>query len=162
MVADIDKKTMIKWIITVSIPLSILMIGTNEVFTYEVKMFLFVTTLGILLAAFELMELMAIAMVFLIGYVMLKVASFEVVLAGWIGTVPLNVVGGYLLACTLDRIGLLRRIAYWCILRTGGSYYGLLYGVFAAGVVINAITGGNAWIIMAAFTFGLCLSLIHI
>jgi len=56
----------------------------------------------------------------------------------------------------MDRIGLLKRIAYWCILKVGGSYYGLLYGVLIAGCVLNTATGGNAWVIMAAFTFGLC------
>jgi len=32
----------------------------------------------------------------------------------------------------------------------------VLYGVLIAGCVLNTATGGNAWVIMAAFTFGLC------
>lgn len=74
----------------------------------------------------------------------------------WLGTTPMVVIGGYMIANVMDRIGLLKRIAYWCILRVGGSYYGLLYGVLIAGCVLNTATGGNAWVIMAAFTFGLC------
>lgn len=158
MSTSIDKKLLLKWAIAIIVPLCFLIPETTELYTQETKMFLLVTSLGIFLAAFELMSLMAIAMVFPIGYIMLKVASFDVVLAGWTNTVPLNVVGGYLLANVLDRIGLLKRIAYRCLLLTGGSYYGLLYGVFIAGLVINTITGGNAWIIMAAFTLGLCKS----
>ena len=80
----------------------------------------------------------------------------EVAYSAWHQTMPMVVIGGYLIANVLDRIGLLRRIAYWCILRVGGSYYGLLFGILIAGTILNTATGGNAWVIMAAFTFGLC------
>lgn len=56
----------------------------------------------------------------------------------------------------LDRVGLLNRVAYWCVLKVGGSYYGMLYGIFIVGCILSVATGGNAWIIMAAFVFGIC------
>ena len=153
---QVSKGTIVKWIISLGIPLMLLLFPTNETYTYEVKMFLLVTSLGILLVAFELIDLMAVSMMFPIGYMVTGLVPMEVAYSAWHQTMPMVVIGGYLIANVLDRIGLLRRIAYWCILRVGGSYYGLLYGILIAGTILNTATGGNAWVIMAAFTFGLC------
>ena len=128
----------------------------GEIYTPEIKKFLFVTALGILLVAFELVDLMAVSMMFPVGYILFGLAPNASAYGAWLGTTPLVVIGGYMIANVMDRIGLLKRIAYWCILKVGGSYYGLLYGVLIAGCILNTATGGNAWVIMAAFTFGLC------
>ena len=32
-----------------------------------------------------------------------------------------------------------------------------MYSVFVVGCILNTVTGGNAWVMMAAFTFGLCM-----
>ena len=128
----------------------------NEIYSPEVKKFLFVTALGILLVAFELIDLMAVSMMFPIGYILFGLAPMDSAYGAWLGTTPMVVIGGYMIANVMDRIGLLKRIAYKCILLVGGSYYGLLFGVLIAGCILNTATGGNAWVIMAAFTFGLC------
>ena len=153
---QVSKGTIFKWLISLGIPLMLVLFPTNETYTYEVKMFLLVTALGILLVAFELIDLMAVSMMFPIGYMVTGLVPMEVAYSAWHQTMPMVVIGGYLIANVLDRIGLLRRIAYWCILRVGGSYYGLLYGILIAGTILNTATGGNAWVFMAAFTFGLC------
>ncbi len=152
----VSKGQLIKWAVTTVIAAGILAIPTNETYSYEVKMFLFVTALGILLVAFELIDLMAVSMMFPIGYLVSGLVPMDVAYSAWTQTMPLVVIGGYMIANVADRIGLLRRIAYWCILKVGGSYYGLLFGVLIAGTILNTATGGNAWVIMAAFTFGLC------
>ena len=64
----VSKGQLIKWAVTTVIAAGILAIPTNETYSYEVKMFLFVTALGILLVAFELIDLMAVSMMFPIGY----------------------------------------------------------------------------------------------
>lgn len=154
----IDSGALMKWFITLIIPIIVLLIPETAAYTYQVKMFLFVTTLGILLVAFELMNLMAVSMMFPIGYLVTGLVPAVVAYSAWTMTMPTVVIGGYLLANVLDRIGLLKRIAYWTILKVGGSYYGLLYGILISGTILNTATGGNAWVIMAAFTFGLCKS----
>lgn len=153
---SIDKSAAIKWGISLFIGACILLIPTNPTYSYEVKMFLFVTTMGILLVAFELVDLMAVSMMFPIGYLISGLVPMEVAYSAWTQTMPMVVIGGYLIANVLDDIGLLKRIAYWCVIRVGGSYYGLLYGVLISGIILNTATGGNAWVIMAAFTYGLC------
>lgn len=152
----VNKSDLIKWAVTAIIAAGILLVPTNATYSYEVKMFLFVTALGILLVAFELIDLMAVSMMFPIGYLVSGLVPMEIAYSAWLQTMPLVVIGGYMIANVADRIGLLRRIAYWCILKVGGSYYGLLFGVLIAGTILNTATGGNAWVIMAAFTFGLC------
>ena len=152
----IDKNFIMKWAVVFIAAAAIWFMPCNEVYSPEVKKILFVTALGILLVAFELIDLMAVSMMFPIGYILFGLAPMDAAYGAWLGTTPMVVIGGYMIANVMDRIGLLKRIAYKCILLVGGSYYGLLFGVLIAGCILNTATGGNAWVIMAAFTFGLC------
>ncbi len=151
-----NKIKLIKWAIVLIFEVILLLVPGSELFTYQIRMFLLVTSLGILLVAFDLLNLMAVSMLFPIGYLALGLAPIDVVFSGWTQTLPMVLVGCFLISSVLDRIGLLKRMAYWCILKCGGSYYGLLFGIFIAGTVINMVTGGNGYVIMAVFTFGLC------
>lgn len=151
-----DRSSIIKWLITIAVGVVILLIPESADYTYEVKMFLFVTIVCIMLVAFEILNLMAVSMLFPMGYIMAGIMPMDVAFSAWTMTMPTVVIGGYLIANVLDRIGLLRRIAYFTVIKVGGSYYGLLYGIFIAGTFFNVATGGNAWVIMAAFTFGMC------
>lgn len=58
----VDKGALIKWLITIAVPLILFLIPETDVYTYEVKMFLVVTVGGILLVAFEQVHLMAVSM----------------------------------------------------------------------------------------------------
>lgn len=151
----VDKGALIKWLITIAVPLILFLIPETDVYTYEVKMFLVVTVGGILLVAFEQVHLMAVSMLFPIGYMAAGLVPMDVAYSAWLQTMPLVVVGGYMIAMVLNRVGLLKRMAYWCFIKVRGSYYGLLYSVFIVGCILNTVTGGNAWVMMAAFTFGL-------
>lgn len=153
---SVPRSNLIKWGVVLAAAAMIWLVPCNDVYSLQVKEFLFVTATGILLVAFELVDLMAVSMMFPIGYIVFGLAPMESAYGAWLGTTPMVVIGGYMIANVMDRVGLLRRIAYWCILRVGGSYYGLLYGVLIAGCILNTATGGNAWVIMAAFTYGLC------
>ena len=60
----------------------------------------------------------------------------------------------------MERVGLLRRIAYKCILLTGASYKGIIWGIALAGVVIFLLMpNDNAAVPIAALAYGICLSL---
>lgn len=155
-VEKMTKKDAMKWLITIAVPLILYLIPENDVYNYNMKMFLIVTLTGILMVAFELVHLMAVSMLFPIGYMVTGLVPMEVAYSAWLQTMPLVVVGGYVIANVLDRIGLLKRMAYWCFIKVRGSYYGLLYSVLFVGMILNTVTGGNAWVMMAAFTFGLC------
>lgn len=155
--SSVNKGALIKWGINILVPLILFLIPETEVYTYQVKMFLIVTIAGILMVAFEQVNLMAVSMLFPIGYMVTGLVPMEVAYSAWLQTMPLVVIGGYMIAMVLNRIGLLKRMAYWCFIKVRGSYYGLLYSVFIVGCILNTVTGGNAWVMMAAFTFGLCM-----
>jgi len=63
------------------------------------------------------------------------------------------------MANVLESVGLLKRIAYWCIIKTGGTYKGILYGIMFAGIILNLLVPAQAVIPLAAFTFGICKAL---
>lgn len=151
--------TTIKWIVTLLIPVIIIFLPTNALFTGQIRLFFAFTTLAILLMAFEFFDTMVTAMLIPLGYIMLGLAPAAVVYSGWAGGIPAMVIGGLLLSNVLEETGLLKRIAYWCILKTGGSYTGILFGVFIAGVILSLITAAGAPIIMAALCYGICKAL---
>lgn len=150
------KSELVKWLITIGVPLILYLIPENGAYNHNMKFFLMVTLCGILMIAFELVHLMAVSMLFPIGYMVTGLVPMEVAYSAWLQTMPLVVVGGYMIANVLGRIGLLKRMAFWCFIKVRGSYYGLLYSILFVGIILNTVTGGNAWVMMAAFTFGLC------
>ena len=96
--AQIDKKELLKWAIVLAVAAMIWLIPCNMLYTIEVKKFLLVTVTGILLVAFELVELMAVSMMFPLGYLVLGLVPMDVAYSAWLQTMPLVVVGGYLIA----------------------------------------------------------------
>lgn len=130
---NVNKGALIKWAINIIVPLILFLIPETETYTYNVKMFLIVTITGILMVAFEQVHLMAVSMLFPIGYMVTGLVPMDVAYSAWLQTMPLVVIGGYMIAMVLNRIGLLKRMAYWCFIKVRGSYYGLLYSVFIVG-----------------------------
>ena len=55
---------------TIFVPIICLLIPTNEIYTHEIKLFLAVTSFCILIIAFELMLLIAIAILFPFAYML--------------------------------------------------------------------------------------------
>ena len=154
-----NRSLYIKWMITIFVPIICLLIPTNEIYTHEIKLFLAVTSFCILIIAFELMLLIAIAILFPFAYMLVGIVPVDVALQSWTTTAPWVTLGGVILACIMERVGLLRRIAYWCIIKLGKSYQGLIFGILLGGNILNFITGGQGWIPMAAFCYGVCKAL---
>ena len=80
----VDKGALIKWLITIAVPLILFLIPETDVYTYEVKMFLVVTVGGILLVAFEQVHLMAVSMLFPIGYMVAGLVPMDVAYSAWL------------------------------------------------------------------------------
>ncbi|RYD04906.1 hypothetical protein N752_12020 [Desulforamulus aquiferis] len=157
--SDKNKKQILLWAITITLPLVLMLVPINEVFTHQIRLFLAGTLFAILLFAFELLPQLIPSLLLPIFYVVSGVAPSTAVFGPWATTIPWMFLGGILLANTLDSIGLLRRIAYWCIIKTGGTYNGILYGIMFAGIILNILIPAQAVIPMAAFTYGICKAL---
>ena len=154
-----SKAHMIGWVLTVVIPFIIFLIPTGEFFSSSMKLFLMISTAMLCIIIFENMHLIVPAILMPILYVLTGLAPAAMVYNPWASFVPWMTLGGFIFAATFNRIGLLKRISYWCILKTGGTFTGILYGLTTAGIIINILVPGVVAIPMAAFAVGLCLAL---
>jgi len=69
------------------------------------------------------------------------------------------VIGAFLIAEVLTEIGLLQRVACLIVLKTGGTFQGLIIGITLAGFATTIMTCGNSFILMAALCLGICKTL---
>ena len=158
MSTKIDKSYLMKWIVTFAVPLLIWLIPTNEVFSSDLRLFLVITVFVILMVAFEFFNLYIPAMLLPLLYIMTGLATTQVAFSGFASDTAIIVFGSLLFANVLDSSGLLKRVAYWCILKTGGSFVGILYGIVLAGFAITLMTSGNGIYIVATLCYGICLA----
>lgn len=99
----------------------LLLIPGNEIYTTQLKVFLALTLAAILMFAFENLNQTVVALLLPFLYIVLKVAPASVALSPWTQTVPWMMISGLILANVLQSIGLLKRVAYKCIVLTGGQ-----------------------------------------
>jgi len=133
-----------------------MLMPVNEAFTTTMKLFFAITIFMIAVIAFEFFNMMVPSLLLPAVYIILNVAPASVALSPWTNTVIYMVIGAFALANAMEECGLLKRIAYWCILRCGGSYNGALYGLFLAGVLLSIITFNNHCIIIVTLAYGIC------
>lgn len=152
------KKNQIAWIIGIVCALLCQLLPVSAGFDPKLKSFLSVTVLAIFIFAFELLDQTAVALGLMFIYVIGKFAEASVVFAVFQQPVLWAVIGGLFLANTLNRIGLLKRIALNCVIWMRGSYKGLIYGLVIASVVISFLMN-NGTIPMVIFAFGICKAL---
>lgn len=151
-----NTKDLLKWLVILVLPMLLLLIPVNETFTWPIKLFFTITLLAILLFAFETIQQTAVAILLPIAYVVFQVAPSTTAFSPWTGNIPWMMIGGLILANVLQNIGLLKRIAYQCIILTGCSYNGIIYGIGLAGLILNVLIPAQATIPLAALAFGIC------
>lgn len=154
------KKTIIHWLVTLALPGLILLLPTSEILTPQLQVFLAITLAAILFFVFEQVNGTVVTIMLPIAYVLVLKAPLEVVYKPWSMSILWMLIGGFLLANLMEKVGLLRRIAYKCILLTGASYKGIIWGIALAGVIIFLLMpNDNAAVPIAALAYGICISL---
>lgn len=151
--------TILKWAITLLIPLMIYLIPVNELFTAQIRIFIVITIFGILLCVFEFFNELLISLVFLFGYVLSGCATMKEAFSAFGLTMTWMIVGVFFLSNALNESGLLRRVVFWCLIKTGANFKSLLLGYFIAGVLVTILTFGNAGPVIATIGLGICLAL---
>lgn len=141
---------MVKWLVTILLPIMLMFIPEGDFCNYQVKAFLAVTVFSILLAAFELLPVAIIGLLLSGLYLGLKVAPVNVIMSPWSSTTLYMVLGGYALAGILDSSGILRRIAYKLMSKAGSNYMVLLFTIFFTGIVLTMLTFGRGYIILGS------------
>lgn len=149
----------VKWAVTLGFPIVLLLIPCNDVYTLSMKLFLALTLAAILMFAFENLNQTVVSLLLPFLYVVLQIAPANVALSPWTQTVPWMMISGLILANVLQSIGLLKRVAYKCIVLTGASYTGIILGIGITGLVLNLMTPSQALVPLATLAYGICMAL---
>ena len=150
----------VKWIISIAIPIIVyfLIPIDGQAVTYEMAMFLAITTWAVCMWAMDAMNEVAVGLVLPVLYIVLCGVKQQVVYSPWLSEVPIIVIGGFALGKILQETGLGKRIGLACVRCMGGSFVGTLIGItLAVSIVaplVPAITGKAA--IFCAIGISLC------
>ncbi|NLZ93760.1 MAG: SLC13 family permease [Firmicutes bacterium] len=158
-VKEYDVKAIAKIAVVIILPLLLFVVPTGEAYTSSVKAFAVITILAISLFATEVINNTIVALLLPVLYIIFKVAPANIVFEPWTGNVPWMTLGGLLISMILNRVGLLRRLAYTLIIKTGGTYKGLLFGIMFSGIIVHLIAPGSGLVPFAAITYGICIAL---
>lgn len=151
-----DKILILKWLVTLGIPLFLFLIPNTEIYTGNIKLFFVFTVMIILMVAFEFFDSLIPALLLPTLYTVFNVVEAKTAFSSWTSLTLYMILGAFVLTNVLDESGLLRRIAYWCIRKSGGSYTGVLYGTFLVGIVLAVMTFNSSYVIMVTLAYGIC------
>ena len=160
MSVNVSSKTdVIKWVICFALSFACLLVPEQGIVTETFKIFLAITVFALALSAFELVHEMVIAILMPSLWFFFGVADASVIMSSWVGTTMLMLCGAFFLGAALEDCGLLKRIAYWIMCKVKGNYFMLLFSVMLCGIILNILTSGQAYCIIAPLATGLCISL---
>jgi len=157
MLKTLDSKLLIKWGISLIGVVCVMLIPTNELFTGELRIFLAIAMWMILAVALGLFKSLFIpAFITPVLWYITGTVPINVAYSAWTQEILYVIIGAFVLASMLEEVGLLKRIAYWIILKLGGSFQATYWGLFVACTIVSIITFGNSYIVVATITYGIC------
>lgn len=156
----LSKRDKICWLVTIAITIALcIFVPVNDVWTISIKKFIVITIFAILLFCFELMDNYIPSLLLPVLYILTGTTTAAVAFSTWTSDLPWVVIGSLLLVNVVEKTGLLTRVAYWTIIRCGGSYRGLLIGIMLAGIVLNFMLPGSMMVPLIALAYSLCIAL---
>ena len=133
----LNQQVLVKWGLNILLPLLVFFsIPQSTGATMDMKVFFAITTWAIIAWLLETVSETAVAILLPVFYIVAGLADTKVAFSSFTTTVPWIVLGGVIFSAVMISTGLAKRIAYFIILRTGGSFKGLLLGITLAGIVI--------------------------
>ena len=156
-----DKKKFIKWVISLMIMFTPMLIQINESYTYSIRTFFMITILVIMIWAFELMPLAAPALVLPIVYISLGLATPTQAFSPWTTEMPWLFIGGMIISSVFERTGLMNRMAITAIKISGGTYKGILSGFLIIGLILCIVipNGGARTTLFLPLAYGIITAL---
>ena len=146
---------LIRWIICL-LPLLLFLAPLTTAFTAPVRTFFALTLVLIFCLCLGQIDMMITAFAIPFVYYMSGLLPMADALSSYAGGIVWIGAACFILVNTLQRIGLMSRIAYWVICRTGGTYRGFCFGMLIVGVVLNIIAPAPQ---VATVMFFLCASI---
>lgn len=155
----LDKGMCIKWGTTVLICGIIALLPVNAQFTAVIKLFAVISLFAVLCFAFELMEITIIALLLPMLYWGFQIAPLGVVFQPWTQSTVWLMFGGVILGACFDQSGVFKRLTFWFMTKTGGSFKALIYGL-AIFAVFGAYSGmGAPTVLYFVLIYGFCRAL---
>jgi solute carrier family 13 (sodium-dependent dicarboxylate transporter), member 2/3/5 len=157
----VARKNVIFWILSIIIPCLVMLIPLSETFTSQLRLFFALTSFAICLWAFETVHFLIPSLFLPVLYIIFGLAKGPQAFAAWSNHIPWMLVGAMILTNMVEQAGLLKRVSYWCILKVGGSYRGILYGLMFSGVFSAIVLPDIASrvLLFTALCYGICRSL---
>lgn len=152
----INKSKLIQWGVVVATVVGIMCLPLSDVFTRELRLFLMLSIAAILIAAFDLMDIMIPSILLPTMYYALNVVPAQTAFASWTQPTCWMIIGAFVLTNALDESKLLNRIAFWIIKHCGGTYNRTLYGIYLVGMVLGIITFCGHYLILISLAYGIC------
>ncbi len=156
MALTVNKNMLWKWLVAAGVPLSLLLIPLTETFTYEIRTFLILSIMAILIIAMGLLDIIIPAVALPTLYVVLNVTNNQTAFGAFSTQTLWVILGAYVFTVVMDECGVLKRIAYTIIKRLGGSYNATLYAIYIVGVVLGQLCFCGHYFLMIGFVFGIC------
>ena len=137
------KSTLLKYLLIFVPAIIVYLIPTTESYTEDMKIFFVITLIAIVLWALEVINLIIVALALPVAFILSGIATPGDVYAPWSQDLPYLVLGALILSAVLDESGLMKRLAYWFILRGGGSYGGIIFALSTSGFIIAFLVPGS-------------------
>lgn len=151
-----NKKAMlIKFVISLIVCIAPLLFPVNELYTVQIQQFLAIALLGICLLAFELLNGFAVAFLMVAFWVLTGVTNFSSALSSFTSTNFVMIVSAMVFVNVLQKTGVLNRLGYWCILKFGGDFKGMIWGLFFTTILIQFVGFTLMMVLCYAFAYAL-------
>ncbi len=132
--------TLLKWLIVIGVPTIVFfLIPQNDIITYEIRMYVAITAFTILAWIFTVLPPVITGLVMSLLYIFLRVSGGGTVFSSWTNQIVWLCVGGVIIALAFEKTGLMKRIAYYIIYKTGCSYRGIVIGLIGSGIILAFI-----------------------
>ena len=158
-VGKLSKKDLFSWILTAVLPIFILILPNSEMFNKDVKTFLIITVIAILAFCFEHIPMAVAAILLPVFYTAFGIATPATSFSAWSHNLVWLVFGGLVFADVLTNVGFAKRLAYKCIILTGCSYAGVIWGITISALILTLLIPSNAAFPLVALTYGICTAL---
>lgn len=152
---SVNKKKLAMWAATIILMIIGYNLPLGEIYTVQAQRFVAITIMGLCLLAFGLMNNWAIGMLMPAAWVLFGVTNFSTAYSAWVSTSAILLMNALLFSNILGKTGLLQRIGYCLILKSGGTYISGVWAIFVVGLVISGASMMMNFVLIATIAYSM-------
>lgn len=131
------------------IPICILVILINDVFTAQMRMAVALTAGFLIWLAAELTDAAIPALLWPALLIITKAVPATVVYSSYLGTTYFGIAAAFIWVAVLERTKLLQRLCFFIVSKSSGGYLSILIFLFLAGFVVSLVSFATACLVVA-------------